>query len=329
MTPHDWWFLLLVAVLFLHLGLGSIDLGVCLLSLFAPQERAETMLGSIDSIWHANQTWLVVLGAMLFGAFPSVYGEVLTRLYGLVVLLLAALALRALGLEYRHHAARPEPWRRLAGWGAAAVVVAEGLMLGALFLAPPDGTSLLGLGAVVRPVFFPTLLFLFCCGLLMGGAWALGWLRRTREDGLDTQLYAVLTLVGGLGAVLTGALLCGQLAEGSPVVPWTFLIPISIAGLADLAVLYASLRPRWQGSPLPWGLTLIGLVLAACASVVRAAPASTGPAGDGGELWFLTMATAVLLPPLLAFQIFQYRLERPRQKPGRPAQAGPAGEERP
>ncbi|HKI80948.1 MAG TPA: cytochrome d ubiquinol oxidase subunit II, partial [Pseudodesulfovibrio sp.] len=111
MSLHDWWFLILTGVLFLHLGLGSIDLGVCLLSLFAPQDRAEAMLGSIDSIWHANQTWLVVLGAMLFGAFPDIYGEVLTRLYGLVILLLVALALRALGLEYRHHAARPESWR--------------------------------------------------------------------------------------------------------------------------------------------------------------------------------------------------------------------------
>jgi cytochrome d ubiquinol oxidase subunit II len=328
MTLHDWWFLLLAAVLFLHLGLGSIDLGVCLLSLFAPQDRAEAMLGSIDSVWHANQTWLVVLGAMFFGAFPSVYGAVLTRLYGLVVLLLAALALRGLGLEYRHHAARPAPWRRLAGWGAAAIVVAEGLLLGALFLAPPASTAPSGLGAVVRPVSFPALLFLFCCGLLMGGAWRLGGLRRMRADDMDTELYAALTLAGGLGAALTGALLCAQLQGSSGRPPWPFLVPIAIAGLADMAVLYASLRPRWQGSPLPWGLVLIGLILAACAAVVRAALPPAG-AGDGGELGFLTMATAVLLPPLLAFQIFQYRLERPRRGPARPSQDGPAGEERP
>ncbi|OIQ49126.1 Cytochrome bd-I ubiquinol oxidase subunit 2 [Pseudodesulfovibrio hydrargyri] len=329
MTPHDGWFLLLGGVLFLHLGLGSIDLGVCLLSLFAPRDRAETMLGSIDSVWHANQTWLVVLGAMLFGAFPDVYGEVLTRLYGLVILLLVALALRALGLEYRHHAAKPGPWRRLAGWGAVAVMLAEGLLLGALFLGPPEGPGLYGLMAVARPEFFPALLFLFCCGLLMGGAWRLGWLRRTRGTDIDLHLYAALTLVGGLGAVLTGGLLCGQLAEGAMLVPWPFLIPVCIVGLADLAVLYASLRPGWQGSPLPWGLALIGLALAACAAVARGAWAATGPAGDGGELWFLTVATAVLLPPLLAFQIFQYRLERPGRMSGHPAQADPAGEERP
>jgi cytochrome d ubiquinol oxidase subunit II len=329
MTLHDWWFLLLGGVLFLHLGLGSIDLGVCLLSLFAPRDRAEAMLGSIDSVWHANQTWLVVLGAMLFGAFPSVYGEALTRLYGLVVLLLVALALRALGLEYRHHAADPDPWRRLAGWGAAAVVAAEGLLLGALFLGSSEGPGLFGLQAVVRPVFFPALLFLFCCGLLMGGAWRLGGLRRSRGNDIDRHLYAALTLVGGLGAALTGGLLCGQLAEDAILVPWPFLIPICIAGLADLAVLYASLRPGWQGSPLPWGMILIGLVLAACGSVVRASRLVTIGTGDGGELWFLTMATAVLLPPLLAFQIFQYRLERPRKGPGHPVHADPAGEERP
>jgi cytochrome d ubiquinol oxidase subunit II len=329
MSLHDWWFLLLGGVLFLHLGLGSIDLGVCLLSLFAPRDRVETMLGSIDSVWHANQTWLVVLGAMLFGAFPDVYGEVLTRLYGLVILLLIALALRALGLEYRHHAANPEPWRRLAGWGAVAVMLAEGLLLGAVFLGQSEATVLYGLGALVRPVFFPALLFMFCCGLLMGGAWRLGWLKRARGNDIDLHLYGALTLVGGLGAVLTGGLLCGQLAEGLDRLPWQHLIPITVAALADLAVLYASLRPGWQGSPLPWGLTLVGLALAACAAVARGAWVAAGPAGDGGELWFLTVSTAVLLPPLLAFQIFQYRLERPRAHPGRQTPANPAGEERP
>jgi cytochrome d ubiquinol oxidase subunit II len=329
MTLNDWWFLLLAGVLFLHLGLGSIDLGICLLSLFAPKDKTEAMLGSIDSVWHANQTWLVVLGAMLFGAFPGVYGEVLTRLYGLVILLLVALALRALGLEYRHHAADPAPWRRLAGWGAAAVVVAEGLLLGALFLGPPEGPGLFGLQAVVRPEFFPALLFLFCCGLLMGGAWRLGGLRRAHSSDADTGLYALLTLVGGLGAALTGGLLCVQVAESPDNVPWPFIIPIAIAGLADLAVLYASLRPRWQGSPLPWGMILIGLVLAACTAVVRGSRLVMIGTGDGGELWFLTMATAVLLPPLLAFQIFQYRLERPRARSDRTPQADAAGEDRP
>ncbi|WP_319583495.1 cytochrome d ubiquinol oxidase subunit II [uncultured Pseudodesulfovibrio sp.] len=329
MTLHDWWFLLLGAVLFLHLGLGSIDLGICLLSLFHPQEKAEAMLGSIDSVWHANQTWLVVLGAMLFGAFPTVYGEVLPRMYGLVILLLVALALRALGLEYRHHAANPEPWRRLAGWGAAAVVLAEGLLFGALFLGVSEATALYGLGAVVRPVFFPALLFLFCCGLLMGGAWRLGRLRRTHADDPDMRLFAALTLVGGLGSALSGLLLCAQLAEGSALMPWPFLVPLCIVGLADLVVLCASLRPRWLGSPLPWALGLIGLVLAACAAIVRAALPAADGFGDGVDLWFLTLSTAVLLPPLLAFQIFQYRLERPTRRHAHTPQVEPAEEERP
>jgi cytochrome d ubiquinol oxidase subunit II len=286
------------------------------------------MLGSVDSIWHANQTWLVVLGAMLFGAFPAVYGAALTRLYGLVFLLLAALALRALGLEYRHHAARPEPWRRLAGWGAVAVMLAEGLLLGALFLEFSEANALHGLGAVVRPEFFPVLLFLFCCGLLMGGAWRLNVLRRTRKENLGRDVYAPLTLVGGMGAVLSGGLVCVQLAEGLSRLPWTFLTPILIAGLGALTVLSASLRPWWKGSPLPWALILVGLVLAACAAVIRAALPPTGWLGDGGDLGFLTLSTAVLLPPLLAFQIFQYRLERTTGRRGPAASADPAGEKR-
>jgi cytochrome d ubiquinol oxidase subunit II len=331
MTLYDVWYLLLGGALFLHLGLGSIDLGVCLLSLFAPQDRAEDMLASIDSVWHANQTWLVVLGALLFGAFPAVYGAALSSLYGLVALLLAALGLRGLGLEYRHHAARPEPWRRLAGWGAGAVLVTEGLLMGAIFLGSPATTGLYGMAAVTQPVFFPTLVFLFCCGLLMGGAWRRDGLRRDRPDHPDSGAYSVLTLTGGLGAILTGALLCVQLLDGrgADQAPWTCLIPLGIAGLAVLVVLAASLRRGWRGSPLPWGLALIGLVLAACAAVVRSALHAAGALGAGGDLGFLTGAAAVLLPPLLAFQIFQYRLERPRRETRGTAPEEPAREERP
>jgi cytochrome d ubiquinol oxidase subunit II len=36
---------------------------------------------SLGNIWDANETWLVLMGGALFGAFPLAYGTILSALY--------------------------------------------------------------------------------------------------------------------------------------------------------------------------------------------------------------------------------------------------------
>ena len=65
------WFYLLGLILAIYIILDGFDLGIGILSLFSADEhRRRVMMGSLGTVWDANETWLVIFGGALFGAFP-------------------------------------------------------------------------------------------------------------------------------------------------------------------------------------------------------------------------------------------------------------------
>ena len=62
------------------------------------------MMATIAPFWDGNETWLVVIGAALFAAFPVVYAVFLPAFYLPVLLLLLGLIFRGVAFEFRHAA---------------------------------------------------------------------------------------------------------------------------------------------------------------------------------------------------------------------------------
>lgn len=139
------WFVFVVLMLLLYVVLDGFDLGVGVLSLFAGNPRhSVVMMASLESIWDANETWLVLLGGSLFGAFPAVFATVLHGLYVPVMLMLFALIFRGFAFEFRHHVHNASLWNQLFGYSSLLASLAQGLAFGGLigsWPAPP-GTSL-------------------------------------------------------------------------------------------------------------------------------------------------------------------------------------------
>ena len=101
------WFGLIGLMLVLYVITDGFDLGVGILSLFTPSEKdRDQIYASIGHVWDANETWLVVLGGAMFGAFPIAYAVLMEQLYVPVMLLIAALIARGASIEFRHAAAR-------------------------------------------------------------------------------------------------------------------------------------------------------------------------------------------------------------------------------
>ena len=76
------WFVILGLFLLLYVMLDGFDLGVGILSLTSSdEERRGILMTSLSNIWDANETWLVLMGGSLFGAFPLAYGTILSALY--------------------------------------------------------------------------------------------------------------------------------------------------------------------------------------------------------------------------------------------------------
>ena len=59
------------------------------------------MLNSIGPIWDGNEVWLVVGGGVLFAAFPLVYAALFSGFYLAFMLVLIALILRTVAIEFR------------------------------------------------------------------------------------------------------------------------------------------------------------------------------------------------------------------------------------
>src|SRR5271170_7416426 len=96
------WASLLAISILLYVLLDGADLGIGMLfGLTRGEARRRVMLRAVAPIWDGNETWLVVSGIILWGAFPLVYATLLSAFYLPLFFILAGLILRGVAFEFR------------------------------------------------------------------------------------------------------------------------------------------------------------------------------------------------------------------------------------
>jgi cytochrome d ubiquinol oxidase subunit II len=106
LLPIFWGGLISFAIL-VYVLLDVFDLGVGILfGTTRREDQKAQMLAAIGPVWDGNETWLILVGASLYGAFPVVYAVFLSALYLPVTLLLFALIFRGVAFEFRNRASR-------------------------------------------------------------------------------------------------------------------------------------------------------------------------------------------------------------------------------
>lgn len=106
-----WW--LLIGVLFVGFAVtDGFDMGVgALVPIIGKTDNERrVMINSIAPHWDGNQVWLITAGGALFAAWPLVYATSFSGFYFAMILTLAALWLRPIGLDYRSKIEDPK-WR--------------------------------------------------------------------------------------------------------------------------------------------------------------------------------------------------------------------------
>ena len=141
MDLHVLWFILLGVLLGGYAFLDGFDLGVGILHLGAKTDRERrVLLNSIGPLWDGNEVWLVTFGGAMFAAFPEAYATTFSGFYVAFMLVLLALILRAVSLEFRgkREAGR---WRSFwdGGFFVASTLAAAlfGVAVGALMVGVP------------------------------------------------------------------------------------------------------------------------------------------------------------------------------------------------
>jgi cytochrome bd ubiquinol oxidase subunit II len=133
------WAGVLACSILVYVILDGFDLGVGILFGTTRDEACRVlMMDTIASFWDGNETWLVVIGAGLFAAFPDACAAFLGAFYFPVLLMLFGLIFRGIAFEFRF---RSEHMRPVWDWGfflgSTLVAFVQGAAIGAMMRGIP------------------------------------------------------------------------------------------------------------------------------------------------------------------------------------------------
>ena len=131
------------------------------------------MMNAISPFWDGNETWLVVIGASLFAAFPVAYAVFLPAFYIPVLLLLLGLIFRGVAFEFRYRGSARGLWDGGFFLGSTIAAFVQGAAVGAMIRGIPvvDGQYAGGRFEWLAPLPVFTGIGLVLGYALLGAGW--------------------------------------------------------------------------------------------------------------------------------------------------------------
>jgi cytochrome bd ubiquinol oxidase subunit II len=257
------WFLIIGFFVLYYAIADGLDLGVGMIALFTrEEEKRNIMMTSLQSIWQDNQTWLVVLGGMLFGAFPLFYSIALSAFYVPFMIMLFGLIFRGIAFEFRDHAKTPGLWSMSFGFGSLIVAICQGFTLGGIFYGiPMDGHNFTG----TIWSWFNLYSVLFTVGVLSGYVMLGANYLIMKTDGEIQQKSIFYSFVSAIATILVSLMIYVWTIIRHPYITRKWLVLpdlIYVAFFPALAILAFGiylwkLHKRSEVAPLIWNAVLV------------------------------------------------------------------------
>lgn len=312
------WFVILALFLFLYVMLDGFDLGVGILSLTSSsEERRGILMTSLSNVWDANETWLVIMGGALFGAFPLAYGTILQALYIPIYLMIFGFIFRAVAFEFREHANRKFFWNIAFGAGSFLAALGQGFALGAILqgIAVDEAGHYIGgtwdwLG--LRSILVALTLIQ---GYVLSGSTYLimkteGELQSTHY--ITAKIAAVTTFIGAVYLTISTPIFYESARERLFTQPLVYIFAlIPLLGTLLIVLLLRSLFLEEERKPFIWTILLfllsfLGLGLIVFPYIIPTKITIYQAAASPSSLVFMVIFIGVLIPIMLAYNIYQY-----------------------
>jgi len=310
--------ILMGAAVLAYVVLDGYDLGVGMLMPAASAEEQDVMVASIGPFWDANETWLVLGVGILLIAFPAAHGYILGALYLPVAAMLIGLMLRGVAFELRVKAVgwHAELWNWLFWFGSFLASFAQGFMLGRYLTAFLPGWGYF---------LFALLVGAALCGgyVLLGATWLI-----LRTEGALQKKARAWTKWGLLWVALGVALVSLATPAVSELVyarwfdfPQTLgLMVLPAATLVSWLWVWRSLgRSDWKpfaGAMAIFVLAFLGLAYSVFPYVVLGWITIWEAAAHPSALKVVLAGALVVLPFLVGYTVFAYRVFRGKAKAG-------------
>ncbi|MBJ7899768.1 MAG: cytochrome d ubiquinol oxidase subunit II [Cyanobacteria bacterium RI_101] len=312
------WFFILGLFLFLYVLLDGFDLGVGILSLTASsEERRGILMTSLGNVWDANETWLVLMGGSLFGAFPLAYATILNALYLPAVIMVVGLILRAVSFEFRENADNKLVWNIAFGAGSFLAALGQGFALGSVF----EGIQVDSAGHFAGGIWdwltwrsVIVALTLIQAYVLVGSTYLIlkttGELQNTHYK--TATLATWTTLAGALFITISTPLISTEARSQLFTAPLIYIFGlIPVLGLVFVALLLRSLRKREENAPLVYtflifSLSFIGLGFVIFPNIIPPSVTIYQAAAAPSSLVFMLTFIGFLIPVVLSYNIYNY-----------------------
>ena len=317
------WFALIAILWIGYFVLEGFDFGVGMLlpviGRNEPERRA--MLRTIGPVWDGNEVWLLVAGGATFAAFPEWYATLFSGFYLALFVILVALIVRGVGIEYRNKRGSLA-WRNRWDIAIAVSSLVPALLWGVAFANIVAGTPI-----DADKQFQGNLLTLINPFGLLGGlttlllfqVHGLLFLVLKTEGEIRERARARILPVGLLTAVVAVAFLAwATILTGSPA---SAVISV-VAALAFVGALLASRlrREAWAfiASSAAIALAVASLFVALFPDVMPSSldPAwsltTTNAASTPYTLSIMTVVAVIFVPLVLVYQGWTYWVFRKR-----------------
>ncbi|CAI9122044.1 cytochrome d ubiquinol oxidase subunit II [Brytella acorum] len=318
------WSVILASAIMIYVVLDGFDLGIGML--FAVERdrgRRDVMVNTIAPVWDGNETWMVLGGAVLYGVYPGAYATLLPALYIPILLMLLALIFRGVAFEFRiltRDRGTEALWDLGFMIGSGLAAFCQGVILAGVI----QGVSVTNGAFSGGPLDWLTPFSVVCGLAVMCGYTLLGacWLVWRTDDVLEQNCRrwaGVLAI--GLFVSIAAVSFWTPTLNAPYLTRWTiwpniaFVAPVPVLVVVLGFLFQRGLRQKHPLSPflctLGWFfLCLTGLGITIWPYAVPPTLTLWDVSSPPKSQIFQLAGTAILLPIILAYTIYSYRVFR-------------------
>lgn len=313
-----WFFILLFSVL-MYVVLDGFDLGIGMLYLTTSEPtHRNIMMQSIAPVWDGNETWLVLGGAALFGAFPLAYALFLDQLAIPITIMVLALIFRGVAFEFRFSAfaKRKIYWDSAFLFGSILSAFMQGVIVGNVV----QGFDYLNTKAATS--FLPWLsLFSIYCGIALCLTYSLlgcCWLIIKTLPPLQSKMYKAANflfsaqIINIIIVMVWSFYINPSLYQPFLIKPNIYLFFPAIILLFFLSfIFFLAINKKWQHLPFISSLFIIfigfsGLVFSLYPYIIPPILSIKEASSTDETLLFMLVGTCVILPIILIYSGWNY-----------------------
>ncbi|WP_338474943.1 cytochrome d ubiquinol oxidase subunit II [Pseudomonas khavaziana] len=323
------WGVIIAFGVMMYVIMDGFDLGLGILFPLIPDEQErDVMMNTVAPVWDGNETWLVLGGAALYGAFPLAYSVILEALYLPLIFMLAGLIFRGVAFEFRFKASpqKRHIWDMAFIGGSFLATFCQGVVIGTYIAGIPVVNRQFAGGNLDWLSPFP----LFCgVGLvvayaLLGSTWLLvkteGMLEssmRLFSRYLAFALMAVVTVLCVWTPWLHPEIALRWFAQAHIVVFGALML----LGVLALVGLLKTLRQHHSHWPFVFTLVLvflgyIGLAFSIWPNIVPPSISLWDAASPPSSQLFILIGTLFILPIILMYTCWSYYVFRGKVRIG-------------